>query len=152
VTRFFTRLTLQRATLVVTKSHSLRRAAIRLGADPTKIYAILNGCDTTVFRISDRLRARTELDIRAPQLIVYVGRLARTKGLLELVEAFSTLRRRNKAVQLALIGDGPDQSIIAERAQALRVAEHMRFVSPAAALGVFTLARGGDTPRLTQLF
>ena len=136
VTRFFTRLTLQRATLVVTKSHSLRRAAIRLGADPTKIYAILNGCDTTVFRISDRLRARTELDIRAQQLIVYVGRLARTKGLLELVEAFSTLRRRNKAVQLALIGDGPDQSIIAERAQALRVAEHMRFVSPQSPWGV----------------
>ena len=136
VTRFFTRLTLQRATLVVTKSHSLRRAAIRLGADPTKIYAILNGCDTTVFRISDRLRARTELDISAQQLIVYVGRLARTKGLLELVEAFSTLRRRNKAVQLALIGDGPDQSIIAERAQALRVAEHMRFVSPQSPWGV----------------
>lgn len=136
VTRFFTRLTLQRATLVVTKSHSLRRAAIRLGADPTKIYAILNGCDTTVFRISDRLRARTELDISAQQLIVYVGRLARTKGLLELVEAFSTLRRRNKAVQLALIGDGPDQSIIAERARALRVAEHMRFVSPQSPCGV----------------
>jgi len=136
VTRFFTRLTLQRATLVVTKSQSLRRAAIRLGADPTKIYAILNGCDTTVFRISDRLRARTELDISAQQLIVYVGRLARTKGLLELVEAFSTLRRRNKAVQLALIGDGPDQSIIAERAQALRVAEHMRFVSPQSPWGV----------------
>jgi teichuronic acid biosynthesis glycosyltransferase TuaC len=137
VTRFFTRLTLQRATLVVTKSDSLRREAIRLGTDPTKIYAVLNGCDTKVFRISDRLGARIELDVSPQQqLIVYVGRLARTKGLLELVEALSVLRRRNRAVQLALIGDGPDQPIITERARMLRVAEYVRFISPQSPWGV----------------
>jgi teichuronic acid biosynthesis glycosyltransferase TuaC len=137
VTRFFTRLTLQRATLVVTKSDSLRREAIQLGADPTKTYTVLNGCDTTVFRISDRLQARTELNVSAEQqLIVYVGRLARTKGLLELVEAFSILCRRGRAVQLALIGDGPDQPIISERAQRLGVAGHVRFVSAQSPWGV----------------
>jgi teichuronic acid biosynthesis glycosyltransferase TuaC len=137
VTRFFTRLTLQRATLVVTKSDDLRREAIRLGSDPTKTYAVLNGCDTTIFRISDRLQARTELNVSAQQqLIVYVGRLARTKGLLELVEAFSILCRRNRSVQLALIGDGPDQSVITECTQRLLVAEHVRFVSPQSSWGI----------------
>jgi teichuronic acid biosynthesis glycosyltransferase TuaC len=137
VTRFFTRLTLQRATSVVTKSDSLRREAIRLGAEPAKTHVVLNGCDTAIFRISDRRQARTELKVSAQdQLIVYVGRLARTKGLLELVEAFSILCRRNRAVQLALIGDGPDQPIITECAQRLLVAEHVRFVSPQSPWGV----------------
>jgi teichuronic acid biosynthesis glycosyltransferase TuaC len=137
VTRFFTRLTLQRATLVVTKSHHMRHEAIRLGADPIKVHAVLNGCDTTIFRISDRRQARAELNVGpAEQLIVYVGRLELTKGVLELVEAFATLRRRNRGVQLAFVGDGPRQAMIGEHAHAHGVAEHVRFVPPETPWGV----------------
>src|SRR5450631_3750713 len=40
VTRFFTRLTVHRATAVVTKSHHLRLRAIRLGAEPRRVHAV----------------------------------------------------------------------------------------------------------------
>jgi len=137
VTRLFTRLTLHRATAVVTKSHHLRRRAILLGADPRKVHAVLNGCDTTIFRISDRVHARSELQIgAAEQLIVYVGRLELNKGLLELVEAFATLRRRNSRVQLAIVGEGPGRGVIGKRAQAFGMLEHVRFVPPETARGV----------------
>lgn len=131
VTRFYTRLTLRRATLVVTKSRSLCREAIRLGAKPSKTHAVLNGCDTGVFHISDREQARKELGISAPdQLILFVGRLSLTKGLLELVESLAILRERHRAVQLVLVGEGPNQDIIVERALKLGVAEHVLFVPP----------------------
>jgi teichuronic acid biosynthesis glycosyltransferase TuaC len=137
VTRFFTRLTVHRATAVVTKSHHLRLRAIRLGAEPRRVHAVLNGCDTTIFRVSDRFQARSELNIStAEQLIVYVGRLELAKGLLELVEAVATLRRRNRRVHLALVGDGPGHANIGKRAEALGVIEHVRFVHSETAQGV----------------
>jgi teichuronic acid biosynthesis glycosyltransferase TuaC len=137
VTRFLTRLTMRRATAVVTKSHHLRHQAVRLGAEPSKVHAVLNGCDSTIFRIADRSQARSELNLgAAQQLIVYVGRIELAKGLLELVEAFATLRSRNRRVYLALVGDGPGQAIIGKRAQALGVIEHVRFVPPETAPGV----------------
>ena len=137
VTRFFTRLTLQRANAVVTKSQHLRHEAIRLGSDSAKVHTVMNGCDTTIFRIADRLQARTDLNVDpAAHLIVYVGRFEVTKGLLELVEALATLRMRNRSVQLALVGDGPSQALISERANTLGVAKHIRFVPPQTSRGV----------------
>jgi len=137
VTRFLTRLTLQRATLVVTKSQHLRREAIRLGTDPRKVYAVLNGCDTTIFRPADRLLARTALNIATTdKLIVYIGRLLLTKGIVELVEAFAILRRRNRGVRLAFVGDGPHGFIVAERAHSLGVAQHVQFVPAETPWGV----------------
>ena len=130
-TRHMTRLTLQRADAVLAKSRQLRDRAIQLGGEPAKVHAILNGCDTRIFRPLDRLEARKELNICASgQLIVYVGRLELTKGLLELVEAFAILRNRNTCVQLAFVGDGPSQAMLIKRARSLGVIEQIRFVPP----------------------
>lgn len=40
------------------------------------------------------------------RLVVYVGRLVESKGLCELVQAFSALRAREPAARLVLVGDG----------------------------------------------
>ena len=136
-TRHLTRLTLQHADAVLAKSRQLRELAIQLGAKPAKVHTILNGCDTTIFRPSDRLAARKELSICATaQLIVYVGRLELTKGLRELLEAFAILRNRNPSVQLALVGDGPAQAMLIERARSLGMIEQIRFVPPQTSSGV----------------
>jgi glycosyltransferase involved in cell wall biosynthesis len=137
VTRLFTRLTLRQAHSVVTKSHHLCREAIRLGGDSSKVHTVMNGCDTTIFRIAERLQARVDLNV-GPEghLIVYVGRFEVTKGLIELVEALAMLRRRNRSVQLALVGDGPCQDLIVKHANKLGVAEHIRFVPPQTSRGV----------------
>jgi teichuronic acid biosynthesis glycosyltransferase TuaC len=137
VTRVLTRLTLQRATVVVTKSHHLRLEAIRLGTDPRKVHAVLNGCDAKIFCPADRLQARNALNVAVTdKLIVYVGRFLLTKGILELVEAFAILQRRSPAIRLTFVGDGPHHTAVAERAHALGVAQHVRFVPPETPCGV----------------
>jgi teichuronic acid biosynthesis glycosyltransferase TuaC len=135
--RFLTRWTVQRAAAVVTKSHQLRHQAIRLGADSKNVHAVLNGCDLSIFRVSDRFQARLELNIdAAEQLIVYVGRFELPKGLLELLKAFAILRKQNSRVQLALVGEGLSQAVLAKLAQMLGIAEHVRFVPPQTSWGV----------------
>ena len=137
VTRYFTRLTVHRAASVVTKSHQLRHQAIRLGADSTKVHAVLNGCDSTIFHVSDRSQARFELNIdAAEQLVVYAGRFELTKGLMELLEAFATLRKQNGQARLALVGNGLSEAALVKRAHMLGIAEHVRFVPPQTSWGV----------------
>jgi glycosyltransferase involved in cell wall biosynthesis len=137
MTRFFTRLTLKRAAAVVTKSNHLRQQAVSLGATALKVHAVLNGCDTSVFRVSSREQARCELQLDPTErLIVYVGRLELDKGLLELIEAFASLRRLGKKVNLAIIGDGTRRELVEAKADELGVADWTRFIGRQTSLGV----------------
>jgi glycosyltransferase involved in cell wall biosynthesis len=100
--------TLRRASFVVTKSRQLREQAIRLGAPADKVQAILNGCDSSLFRYGSREEARRELSVDpAARLAVFTGRLVEVKGLPGLLEAVARVRRDGPPLELALIGDGP---------------------------------------------
>jgi teichuronic acid biosynthesis glycosyltransferase TuaC len=137
VTRFFTRLTLKRSAAVVTKSDDLRQRAIALGADALRVHAIPNGCDTSVFRVVSRQKARSELRVgTAERLILYVGRLELKKGLLELIQAFAILRGRGRNVNLAIVGDGTRGKQIEDYACKLQVAEFTRFIGRETSHGV----------------
>jgi teichuronic acid biosynthesis glycosyltransferase TuaC len=132
IIRLLTRRTLNRATLVVTKSMNLQQTAIRLGANPGKVHTIINGCDTAIFRLSDRIQARQKLHLEnADQLLIYVGRIESRKGVSELIEALAAVPKSDRHLQLALIGDGPAlQATLSERIRALGLAEHVKFVPP----------------------
>lgn len=125
---------LPNATAVVAPSKPLVRSLIDLGGPKDHTYHIPNGVDRSIFMPRDRLGARKSLGLPAHQpLIVFVGRLTREKGVLELLQARSALA----GVQIALIGDGPlrasldpeglaNGSLIAPGAQPLlRVADWM---------------------------
>ncbi len=108
-----TRLTLRHADRTTTVSDDLCKTAIRLGAPAAHSQAILNGCDTSVFHLRDRVEARRALALEASaDIIIYVGRLDLRKGLIELIEAMAQLRHQRPAAHCYLIGDGPDQSIL----------------------------------------
>ena len=110
-----TRIALRQAGFVTTVSHDLGRTAQRLGAQPEKVQAILNGCDTEVFHPRDGAGARAELGLdAAAEVVVYVGRLDVRKGLIELVEAIAALRPTRKKLHCYLVGDGPDKPPILE--------------------------------------
>src|ERR1700691_5986647 len=108
IVRWLTCLTLSRAALVVTKSRSLREKAIQLGTDPLRVHTVGNGCDTSIFHLSDRSQAREKLSLeRTNPLIIYVGRIESRKGISELIEAFAVVAQNgNRDVRIALIGDG----------------------------------------------
>ena len=127
ISRFLTRHTLKRADFAITKSRHLRQQAIRLGASPKKVRAILNGCDTTVFKPLDRLSARKELGIREEgKHVVYVGRLDSKKGTGELLEAVAPLAHSG-STRLTFVGDGPAEPMLQKRAVELGIAQWVRF-------------------------
>jgi glycosyltransferase involved in cell wall biosynthesis len=108
LTEFMTRHTIAGADRLLTVSQAMRRTAIeRYAAAPDKVSTIINGFDTAVFHPRPQDAMRRHLGIAADaRLVVYVGRLVETKGMRELVEAFSRLAARDPALLLALVGDG----------------------------------------------
>lgn len=67
------------------------------------ITLVPNGIDIDKFRASKKQK-------REDNLIVYVGRLEKRKGVTCLIDAFAALQRQNPDARLVLAGDGPDRT------------------------------------------
>jgi len=97
----------QRVARVVAVSYPLAQAAASFGVPWSKIAVVEDGVDSSLFRIRDRAEAKKQIGLDPTRRqIVYVGRLERRKGTLELCEAFSLLADRVPDVDLVLVGDG----------------------------------------------
>jgi glycosyltransferase involved in cell wall biosynthesis len=102
---------------VLTVTEDLRRMAIGLGASPERTHSVPNGCDARVYHPMDRLEARRALGVpEHGTLLLQVGHLLESKGVLDLVDAFASLASQQTDLQLALVGDGPAEGTIRERA------------------------------------
>jgi teichuronic acid biosynthesis glycosyltransferase TuaC len=98
---------LPRATRLVAVSRPLADELAALGSPRERIAVVPNGVDATLFHPRDRAAARAALGLpRDGRLVVYVGRLVREKGLVELLNAFAQLAPRHPDLSLALVGDG----------------------------------------------
>jgi glycosyltransferase involved in cell wall biosynthesis len=104
------------ADVVVCNSRSLANAAVEAGVVRRSKVRVLgagssNGVDTDRYRITPELSGaaaelRQTLGIRAKEHVVgYVGRLATSKGLAVLLNAWELLRSRNSDVVLLLVGE-----------------------------------------------
>jgi len=132
-----TRKTLRESDAVVTVSGDLKRTAILLGADAGKSYAILNGCDTSIFYNRDRGEARAELRIGPDEEVVaYVGRMDVRKGLRELIEAVASLHERRPRLRCYLVGDGSDETALRELIAQKNAGEYVRLMPPCRTDGV----------------
>lgn len=126
VTRYFTRETLRRADYVLTVSKDLHRQAIELGADPSRLRSILNGCDVQIFRPADKNAARESLGLDADgKVIVFVGRLDWRKGLRELLAASVVLKKTFPSLRVAIVGFGPISDEITQLAHKLGLEENI---------------------------
>lgn len=76
-----------------------------------QIKTIGNGVDTSIFnpekiRESELQKIKKEFEITEDeQLICFIGRLVREKGILELIEAFAEIIGANNKVKLMIVGD-----------------------------------------------
>jgi len=116
ISRCMVRKVVREADRLLVVSRDLERIAItRDGARADRIRVIPNGCDSRIFHLRSKLAARSELGV-APEatLLLYVGRLVPEKGLRELLEAMTIMRRSREALRLAFIGDGPMRAEIEE--------------------------------------
>lgn len=107
------RTVLREADFLVMVSSDLRSKALAMGASPERVCTMVNGCDTSVFHVRDRLQARVKLGIDpAVDAVVYVGRIDVNKGLRELVDAAVSLHPERPNLHVYLVGGGPDKLII----------------------------------------
>jgi glycosyltransferase involved in cell wall biosynthesis len=126
-----TRWTLRHASFVTTVSRDLAKTAVRLGSNPARTQAILNGCNTAVFHPQNRLAARNHLGLDPEaEIVVYVGRLDVRKGLVELVEAAAALHASRPKAQCVLIGSGPADSVLREAIASANATEFIHLVPP----------------------
>lgn len=123
------RFALPHAAAVVAVSESLVEGATSLGVPRERVHVIPNGVDGAVFHPGDRAAARAALGVRAgAKLLLYVGRLERDKGVLDLIAAFARLRRDRSDLALAMVGDG---AAAAEcRAAAAELGDAVTFLGP----------------------
>jgi glycosyltransferase involved in cell wall biosynthesis len=78
---------------------------------------------------------------------VYVGEWRSAKGIDTLIDALALINKRHGVVaNLVLVGSGPDEAILYDRAAARRVREQIRFVAPMRAREAFTLGRAMVVP------
>jgi glycosyltransferase involved in cell wall biosynthesis len=121
--------TLRAATAVITVSEDLRQNAIRLGVPPDKVTTVLNGCDRSVFHLRDRRQAREAVGVSPEdELLLYIGWISPTKGLVELIESVAALAPRHPRLKLVLIGEGRAQVDFEQQAASAGVADRVLFV------------------------
>ncbi|MBS0388049.1 MAG: glycosyltransferase family 4 protein [Proteobacteria bacterium] len=99
--------------------------AYRQFVPATRVEVIPNAVDV---RAAQDLAPRAATT--APLHVVYVGRLARTKGIFEILEAVRLLQDRGTTVQVTLAGDGPEAEALQALATRLGVAQRVRFAGP----------------------
>ncbi len=98
---------LPRAARVVAVSRGLAAEAEALGVPADKIRLVRNGVDGERFRAADRAAARAALGLAAARrLVLYVGHLRESKGVLDLASAM----RAVPEADLAVVGGGEEES------------------------------------------
>ncbi len=100
------KLGLRRANAIITNSEFVKRSVVRMGVDPSKVWAIWNVVDLDSFhpKVSGAGVAR-EFGIgdEAP-LLVTVGRINRQKGQRDLAEALVDVKREVPDVRALMVG------------------------------------------------
>lgn len=99
--------TLEHAARVVAVSRSLAERAVELGASRDLVDVVPNGVDTQLFRPRDRREARRSLGVPLDRPIaLYVGRVEREKGVLDLIHAFACSATDLGRAELWIVGEG----------------------------------------------
>jgi glycosyltransferase involved in cell wall biosynthesis len=118
---------LPRAERVVAVNRPLAQAAVALGARPERIDIVPNGVDRDTFHPRDQREARRELGVAEPgPLLLFVGHLLRSKGVLDLLAALRALSARRPDARLVVVGEGADEP--ACRQAAAELGERVSFV------------------------
>jgi teichuronic acid biosynthesis glycosyltransferase TuaC len=94
---------------LVAVSRPLGARAVELGVPADRVSVVHNGIDRELFRPRDRAQARARLGVPAGRLVIYVGRLDKAKGLLDLAQAFERLAPAHPDLRLAIVGDGAER-------------------------------------------
>lgn len=107
------------ANRVVVVSRALGDKVVALGVDRARVRVVYNGIDAQLFRPRDRAEARRRLGLPPDKKIVlYVGRLEKEKGVVDLLDAWHGPFKLRSDMELILVGDGTARAEAERRAAA----------------------------------
>lgn len=118
--RFFDRIALFLADLVIVTSHKSLERISNKGAITEKIRVLHNFVDTNEFKFVNRRRPSN--------VVLYVGRLSMEKSLETLLYATSFLYRNNGDINLLIVGDGPERKKLEKLTIDLGLGNRIQFL------------------------
>jgi glycosyltransferase involved in cell wall biosynthesis len=126
---------LRRADAVISVSTRTKEKIVELGADPEKVFVILNGVDLELFRppnerdTEDLMEVRKRFEVSEDEFLILNARhLYPVYGIHYLIYAMKIITQRVKNVKLIIAGEGPLRKTLLELAQKLEVNKYVRFV------------------------
>jgi len=146
----------QLADCVLVNAAAVRNWLVSEGYDESKIVVIKNGVDLSQFRgasDSDRLRQILGIPPATP-LVVVVSRLARLKGLEQLIEAAAILKARNHDARFLIVGEtAPSQRSYLDELKLLAITHRIadRVVFTGLRSDVPALLSGADVAVMPSL-
>lgn len=112
---------------VITVSEDLANQLHAFGINRQRLHTLYNGIDLQRFAPADRAKARADLGIaEADRVLLYVGNLKQSKGVLDLVAALTYLPD-GCWQQCVVIGDGEDRSAMEKLAKQAGLAGRIRI-------------------------
>ena len=119
---------LQQADGVVAVSQDLVEAVVQFGVSRDRVRLVYNGVDTGVFHPGPAAEARRRLGIDGGPMLLYVGNLARVKGVDVLVEACGELAKSGVRFTCNLIGQGPLKESLGRRIGELGLKQSVKLL------------------------
>ena len=116
---------------VVTVLSSAELSAYRAFDSRIKVHLVPNAIDPA--GLADQIRSYNN---NRPLKLVYVGRILRTKGLFEVVEALTELKRAGRQFKFSVAGGGPDQDELITALERAGLEDRVRFLG-----GVFAVEK-----------
>ena len=97
------------------------------GVDPSRLFIFGRGVDTRTFGPAHRTwNMRRRMGGKSAEVVLYVGRISREKGLDVLADAFRLAAATRPQLELVIVGDGPYRQALAARLAGTR----HRFLGP----------------------
>ncbi|MBE5316835.1 MAG: glycosyltransferase [Xanthomonadales bacterium] len=127
---------------VLTVSRDLAEQLQAHGVDAQRLHTLYNGIDLQRFAPADGAEARRALDLpAADRVLLYVGNLKRSKGVLDLVEALRQLPA-DEWQHCIVIGEGEDRAAMEALARQYGLSERLRWLGrqPHAQIGQWLAA------------
>jgi glycosyltransferase involved in cell wall biosynthesis len=134
----FVRATLRLPDAIIALS-TTERNAFRRFVGSTEVITIPHAVDCTPYATLVRHRSKPE----APLNLLYVGRLAREKGLYELLRGLQVAHAQGVAAELVIAGGGPEEALLQQSVLAFGLGR-VTFVGPVRGAGKIALLSRAD--------
>ncbi|MDR4485389.1 MAG: glycosyltransferase [Nitrospirales bacterium] len=132
----FIRLTFYRlsSALLLYGDHA-KELLLNAGIDSRRMFVIYNSLDSeaqqrylTEVKHSNITEFQSSISFRdGERVVVFSGRLQSNKKLTVLLDAIAILRRRERIVHIAFIGEGEERIVLMEQAERLNIASQVHF-------------------------